>query len=61
MNAVGENTEFAGIPRSSMLKVLGYDIFSIGQILVEDGSYEIIDDDSPDVKKLLDFIREIDS
>ena len=46
MNAVGENIEFAGIPRSNMLKVLGYDLFSIGHILVEDGSFEIIEGES---------------
>jgi nitrite reductase (NADH) large subunit len=28
-----------------MLKVLGYDLFSIGQILTEDASYEVIDDE----------------
>ena len=42
-NAVGEKTDFAGIPRSNMLKVLGYDLFSIGSITMEDGSYESID------------------
>ncbi|MBF0316747.1 MAG: NAD(P)/FAD-dependent oxidoreductase [Nitrospirae bacterium] len=31
-NAAGQNTEFIGIPRSNMLKVLGYDMFSIGEI-----------------------------
>ena len=43
MNAGGENVEFAGIPRSNMLKVLGYDMFSIGQILTEDASYLTFD------------------
>ncbi len=43
MNIGGETAEFAGIPRSNMLKVLGCDLFSIGQILMEDASYEIID------------------
>ncbi len=43
MNAAGASAEFAGIPRSNMLKVLGYDLFSIGQILTEDASYEIMD------------------
>ena len=28
-----------------MLKVLGIDLFSIGQILPEDASYEVIDDE----------------
>jgi len=38
-NAVGGSAQFAGIPRSNMLKVLGYDLFSIGRITVEDASY----------------------
>jgi nitrite reductase (NADH) large subunit len=45
MNAAGEPAEFVGIPRSNMLKVLGYDLFSIGQILTEDASYDIIDEE----------------
>lgn len=43
MNVGGNASEFAGIPRSNMLKVLGYDLFSIGQILTEDASYELIE------------------
>jgi NAD(P)H-nitrite reductase large subunit len=43
MNAAGNPAEFAGIPRSNMLKVLGYDLFSIGQVLTEDASYELMD------------------
>jgi len=43
MNAAGKQIEFAGIPRSNMLKVLGYDLFSVGQVLTEDASYEVID------------------
>ena len=39
MNAVGVPTEFIGVPRSNMLKVLGYDLFSIGQVKPEDASY----------------------
>jgi nitrite reductase (NADH) large subunit len=39
MNAVGAASEFAGIPRSNMLKVLGYDMFSIGVVTPEDASY----------------------
>jgi len=42
-NAVGGSTEFAGIPRSNMLKVLGFDMFSIGQISGEDASYHSVD------------------
>jgi nitrite reductase (NADH) large subunit len=43
MNAAGDQAEFAGIPRSNMLKVLGYDMFSIGQIGTEDASYHPVD------------------
>jgi len=43
MNAVGVPTEFVGVPRSNMLKVLGYDLFSIGQIKPEDASYREIE------------------
>lgn len=39
MNAAGKRSEFAGIPRSNMLKVLGYDLFSIGKINGEDASF----------------------
>lgn len=38
MNAVGERSEFGGLPRTNMLKVLGYDMFSIGRFTAEDGS-----------------------
>jgi len=44
-NAVGGTGEFAGIPRSNMLKVLGYDLFSIGQLKPEDASYREIEGD----------------
>ena len=43
LNAAGSHAEFAGIPRSNMLKVLGVDMFSVGRIRPEDGSYDIID------------------
>jgi nitrite reductase (NADH) large subunit len=48
MNAVGERAEFAGIPRSNMLKVLGYDLFSIGQVMVEDASSLVVEDELDD-------------
>ena len=44
MNAAGMPTEFGGIPRSYMLKVLGKKMLSIGEIRSEDGSYTCIDD-----------------
>lgn len=40
LNAVGGEVEFAGIPRSNTLKVLDFDLFSIGQIHPDDGSYQ---------------------
>lgn len=43
LNAAGSPAEFGGIPRSNMLKVMGVDMFSVGQIQPEDGSYEVID------------------
>ncbi|MCP5104277.1 MAG: NAD(P)/FAD-dependent oxidoreductase, partial [bacterium] len=43
LNAAGVTAEFVGIPRTNMLKVLGYDLFSIGRIFVEDASYEVFD------------------
>ena len=42
-HAAGAESEFLGVPRSNMLKVLGYDLFSIGQITAEDGSYQMIE------------------
>lgn len=42
-NMVGIRTEFGGIPRSNALKVLGVDLFSIGQVAAEDGSFDAID------------------
>jgi len=48
MNAVGGQAEFAGIPRSNTLKVLSFDLFSIGQVHPDDGSYlsfEALEDD----------------
>lgn len=44
MNAAGVPTEFGGIPRSHMLKVLGKPMLSIGTIKPVDGSYRMIED-----------------
>ena len=41
MSAVGLDVEFGGVPRSHTLKVLGLDVFSIGQFLPLDGSYRV--------------------
>jgi len=43
VNAAGGQLEFAGIPRSNMLKVLGVDLFSVGRIAPEDGSFDVVD------------------
>jgi nitrite reductase (NADH) large subunit len=48
MNAVGNNTEFGGIPRSNTLKVLEVELFSIGQIEAEDASYDTVDQEKDD-------------
>jgi len=44
MNAIGQEVEFGGIPRSNALKVLDVELFSIGQIEPEDASYQVIED-----------------
>ncbi|VGO17666.1 Nitrite reductase [NAD(P)H] [Pontiella desulfatans] len=44
MNAAGVPTEFGGIPRSHMLKVLGKPMLSIGVVKATDGSYRMIED-----------------
>ena len=38
-NAIGINAQFGGIPRSNVLKVLGLDMFNIGELELLDGSY----------------------
>ena len=43
MNMAGGCVEFGGIPRSNTLKVLGLDLFSIGQINPEDASFRTFD------------------
>jgi len=40
MNATGNKVSFAGIPRSNLLKVLGVELFSIGNVHPDDGSYQ---------------------
>jgi nitrite reductase (NADH) large subunit len=46
MNAVSIGAEFGGIPRSNTLKVLGFDLFSVGQIEPEDASFEVVEEAS---------------
>jgi len=45
-NLAGGSAEFGGLPRSTTLKVLGLDLFSIGQINPEAGSDQVIDQES---------------
>jgi nitrite reductase (NADH) large subunit len=40
MNAAGVETEFGGMPRANTLKVLGVDLFSVGVVQPQDGSFE---------------------
>lgn len=48
-NAAGLAAEFGGIPRSNMLKVLGIDLFSIGNVSAEDASYEVLSEQHDDL------------
>ena len=43
---MGLLTEFGGIPRSNTLKVLGVDLMSIGRFEPEDGSYQVVEQDT---------------
>ncbi|MHB1004956.1 MAG: FAD-dependent oxidoreductase [Chloroflexota bacterium] len=45
LNAAGVVTQFGGIPRSNTLKVLGVDLFSIGQIEATDGSFVALEEE----------------
>jgi nitrite reductase (NADH) large subunit len=43
MNAAGQAAVFTALPRSNTLKVLGYDLFSIGRIAAQDSADQMID------------------
>jgi nitrite reductase (NADH) large subunit len=43
MNASGQEVEFTGVPRSSVLKVLGIDLFNIGKISPEDAADRLVE------------------
>jgi len=43
MNAAGGTVAFAGIPRSNMLKVLDVELFSIGNVHPDDGSFTVFE------------------
>jgi len=55
MNALGQKAEFGGIPRSNTIKVMGVDMFSIGQIKTEDGSYTVLEDSHDDTYRAFIF------
>jgi nitrite reductase (NADH) large subunit len=46
LNTCGIPAEFGGLPRANALKVLGIDLFSVGQFEPEDGSYAVLDDET---------------
>lgn len=39
MNLAGQGVEFGGIPRATTLKVVGLDVFSVGQFALDDASF----------------------
>jgi nitrite reductase (NADH) large subunit len=45
-NLAGAGAEFGGLPRASTLKVLGLDLFSIGQFLPADDSFQVFDQET---------------
>lgn len=47
-NLAGGSAEFTGLPRSNTLKVLGLDMFSIGQVMPEDASFQVIEQEKDD-------------
>jgi nitrite reductase (NADH) large subunit len=55
MNAAGKKTAFAGIPRSSTLKVMGLDLVSVGEFEPRDGSYRVIAAETAETYKLFLF------
>jgi len=48
-NAAGQAVEFGGMPRMNTLKVLGLDMFSVGDVMPQDGSYDSIESDTDGV------------
>ncbi len=55
LNALGIDTPFGGIPRSNVIKLLGIDISSMGQFTPPDGSFIVLEDESPDSYATLVF------
>ena len=48
LSAAGQTAEFKGLPRSNTLKVLGIDLFSIGQIEAKDPADLLVESESDD-------------
>jgi nitrite reductase (NADH) large subunit len=46
MNIAGGFVEFGGVPCSNTLKVLGLDLFSIGQVNPQDTSFRAFDEEA---------------
>ncbi len=55
MNAAGGDSQFGGIPRSHILKVLDVDMISMGQVQADDASYKTIENITADTYGLLVF------
>lgn len=48
LNMASGSVDFGGIPRSNTLKVLGIDLFSIGQVNAEEPGFRVIDHEDAD-------------
>ena len=55
MNAAGVPTQFGGLPRANTLKVVGVNLFSIGEVVPQDGSYRKVEasDDGGQYRRFL--------
>jgi nitrite reductase (NADH) large subunit len=45
INAAGGRAEYRGMPPSNRLKIVGTDVYSVGQFTAPDGSYEVIEEE----------------
>jgi len=43
MNAVGKGADYGGIPQATTMKVVGFPLFSVGEVKAEDASYRDLD------------------
>ncbi len=53
INAAGGQASFTGIPPSNQLKVLGVDLFSVGQIRPADGSDRVVEQEADGAYRML--------